>query len=153
MTEGWSRRLWNAVRQKRGAAFYLMLASFVFTAAMWIAYPRTGINTFTPALSGKVMTLLGVCVVLGVLLSVLELKLGKYALYLLLLWTWLEYLFYNASYISNVLVGIDGNSFGAGFIATTLFGLLAWLAALLSAILQKRELGSAPLRTGEGDNV
>lgn len=153
MAERWGERLGNVIRQKRGRSFVLILASLAFTAAMLIAYTGTGVNTFTPVLSGKVLALLWVCVGLGVLLSVIEVKLGKYALYLLLLWMWLEFLFYNASFISNVLVGIDGNSFGAGFLATALFGLLAWLAALLSAITQKGELGSRELKEIEGEEA
>ena len=153
MAERWAGRLRDVIRQKRGRSFALVIASLVFTAAMLIAYIHTGVSTFTPVLSGKVVALLWVCVGIGVLLSVIEVKLGKYALYLLLLWMWLEFLFYNASYISNVLVGIDGNSFGAGFLLTVLFGLLAWLAALLSAITQKGEIGSADPAGAEGEEA
>lgn len=136
-------RLSDLIVGKRGISFYLTLLSILFTAAMLIVYTRTGITSFTPVLSGKVLTLLWVCAFLGAALSVLEIKMGKYALYLMLLWMWLEYLFYHASYISNVLVGIDGNSFGAGFLAAAALGLLAWLTALLAAIIQKNEIGSA----------
>lgn len=146
-------RLGAVIWQKRGRSFAFAIASLMFTAAMLIAYISSGVSTFTPVLSGKVLALLWVCIGLGVLFSVIEIKMGKYALYLLLLWMWLEFLFYNASYISNVLVGIDGNSFGAGFILTVLFGLLALLAALLSAITQKGEIGSADPAGAEGEEA
>lgn len=143
MADRLAGRLGSILRQKRGRSFVYMAASLVLTAAMLIAYTATGITTFTPVLSGKVLALLWVCLILGAVLTAVEVKMGKYALYLLLLWMWLEYLFYNASYISNVLVGIDGNTFSAGFILTAGLGLLSWLFALLSAITQKNEFGSA----------
>ena len=110
---------------------------------MLILYNQTGITTFTPILSEKVVALLGVCIALSVLFAVFEIKLGKYLLYLFCFWMWLEYLISEASYISNVFVSIDGNSFSSNFILTVVFGLLAWLLALIAAILQKAEIGSA----------
>lgn len=130
------------VRDKRGMSFYFLVAALVCTVVMLITYLKTGTNTFTPALSGKVITHLWVCIALSVLLGILEVKNGKYLLYLLSFWTWLEFLVYNASYISNVCVGIDGNLFSAGFLLTAIAGLLSWVMALLSAILQKQEVGS-----------
>ncbi len=53
--------------------------------------------------------------------------------------TWLRYIVYNLAYISNVLVGIDGNLFGAEFIMTVIAGMLVWLFALMSAVKQKNE--------------
>ncbi|MGN0747916.1 MAG: hypothetical protein ACI4ML_14715 [Aristaeellaceae bacterium] len=109
---------------------------------MLIAYTQTGTNTFTPVLSGQVLALMGACLALGALLAVVEIKNGKYLLYLLSFWTWLKFLVYNASYIANVLVGIDGNLFSAGFLLSAAAGLLGWALALVSAILQRQEVGS-----------
>lgn len=138
----------RTVKEKRGISFGFTLLSTIFAVGMLVIYTKTGISTFTPTLSTKVKNLLYVCIVLGILLCIFEIKNGKYALYLLLLWTWLEFLIYEASYISNVVVGIDGNSFSVGFILTALFGFLACIFALVSAILQKREVGSG--KTEEG---
>ena len=80
---------------------------------------------------------------LSVLFSVFEIKAGKYILYLFFLWGWLEYLISEAAYISNVFVSIDGNSFSVEFILTAVFGFIGWVAALVSAIVQKKEIGSA----------
>lgn len=142
MKESFSQKIKKTVTGKRGISFLFILASTILAAVMLIAYTKTGISTFTPTLSGKVRLLLGICIALGALLCVFELKNGKYVLYLLLLWTLLEFLIYEASYISNVFVGIDGNSLSAGFLTTTVSGLLACLTALISAILQKKEFGS-----------
>lgn len=134
-------RIVNMIRHKRSISFLFIALGVAFTAAMLITYALSGISTFTPVLSTKVIVLESICIGLGVLLALFEVKNGKYGLYLLSLWAWLEFLFYEASYISNVLVGIDGNQFSIGFILTTVFGLLAWVCILVSAILQKRELG------------
>lgn len=129
------------VIRRRDASFVLSAAALVLTAAMLIAYALTGTSTFTPVLSGKVLALMGVCIFLDAVFTLFEVKLGKYAMYLMGLWMWLEYLLSQLSYISNVLVGIDGNQFSVGFLMTVAFGLLAWVAALASAILQKVEWG------------
>ena len=132
----------RAVVRKRGISFWFTLLATVLAACMLLIYSKTGISTFTPTLSVKVRTLLGVCIVIGILLCLFEVKNGKYAFYLLLLWTWLEFLLYEVSYISNVLVGIDGNSLSTGFLLTALSGLFACVFALASAIVQKQEFGS-----------
>ena len=139
MTDSFFQRIKEGITRKKGVSFWFLAASLVCAAAMLILYLRTGTNTFTPALSGKVLWILGGYVVLAAVLAVFEIKNGKYLLYLLSFWVWLEFLVYNASYISNVLVGIDGNAFGAGFLLTVLSGLLCWVCALTSAILQKNE--------------
>lgn len=134
-------RIGNMIRHKRSISFLFIALGVAFSAAMLIAYTLSGISTFTPVLSTKVIALEGICIGVGVLLALFEVKNAKYGLYLLSLWAWLEFLFYEASYISNVLVGIDGNQFSTGFILTAVFGLLAWVCTLVSAILQKQELG------------
>ena len=109
---------------------------------MLISYSLTGTNTFTPSLSGKVIAMIWACIALSAVLLVIEIKNGKYLLYLLSFWTFLSFLVYNASYISNVMVGIDGNLFSTGFLLTAGASLLSWALALVSAILQKKEIGA-----------
>lgn len=142
------KEIQRTVRAKRGISFWFTLLATILAVIMLAVYIKTGISTFTPTLSEKVKTLLCICIVLGVLLCIFEVKNGKYALYLLLLWTWLEFLIYEASYISNVVVGIDGNSFSTGFILTALTGFLSCIFALVSAIVQKQEVGSGKIKEG-----
>lgn len=132
-----------AVTGKRGVSFFFCLASFACMVIMLILYRVTGITTFTPVLSGKVLALMYSCIVVSAVLCVFEVKLLKYALYILCFATWLEYLISEAFYITNVLVAIDGNSFTPAFILTVVFGLVGWACALTSAILQKNELPEA----------
>ncbi len=126
-------------RQRRDASSHLAVTALVLTVVMLVSYCLTGRSTFTPVLSAKVLVMLGGCILLDAVFSLLEVKLGKFAMYLLGLWTWLEFLLSQLSYISNVLVGIDGNQLSIGFLLTTISGLLAWIAALLSAVRQKSE--------------
>lgn len=144
MAESFIQKIKKGISEKRGVSFYFLAVSLVFSLAMLILYTRTGTNTFTPVLSNQVIVMVWGCVVLAAALCILEIKNIKYVLYLFSLWTWLTYLVFNASYISNVLVGIDGNLFSVGFLITAAFGMLAWVFALVSAIVQKQEIGSSP---------
>ncbi len=141
MTQMMRMKIKTCVGGRRDGSFYFLLASLVLALIMLLTYITTGTNTFTPNLSDRVIGMLGGCIALGVLMAVFEVKNGKYLLYLLTLWTWLEFLVYNASYISNVLVGIDGNLFSTGFLTAAGCGLLSWAAALVAAIMQKNEVG------------
>ena len=129
----------EGVTAKRRLPFIFAIAAEAFLIAAFILYIAAGKNTFTPVLSSKVITMMWISMILGMILCVFEIKILKHALFLLTFWTWLEYIFDQMSYISNVLVGIDGNSFHIGFIGTILCGLMAWVCALLSANMQKGE--------------
>ncbi|MGN1021385.1 MAG: hypothetical protein ACI4O7_13560 [Aristaeellaceae bacterium] len=142
MAQGFLQSIKGRVTEKRGVSFWFLIASLACSLTMLAAYTQTGTNTFTPVLSGKVLAMMKACIALGAAMAVVEIKNGKYLLYLLFFWTWLEFLVYNASYIANVLVGIDGNLFSAGFLLTAGAGLLGWALTLVSAIVQKREIGS-----------
>lgn len=128
--------------KERGISFYFMLASLVFALATLILYAATGVNEFTPKLSEKVLALLIVFMLLTVAVSVIEVKLAKYATYIFGFWAWLEFIIWNVNYLANIFTAIDGTNFSAGFILTVVFGALAWIFVLVSAILQKNDLGS-----------
>ena len=149
MAGSFVRRIREGVTGEKGVSFWFLAASFLCALAMLILYTRTGSNTFTPALSGKVTAVLWICLALAAALALFEIKNGKYILYLLAFWVWLEFLVYNASYISNVMVGIDGNMFSAGFVLTAAAGLLAWACALASAVLQKNEVPGQDVSAGK----
>lgn len=137
----------QAVTGKRGLSFLFSVASLVFAVVTLILYVNTGIDEFTTSLSAKFIALLIVFCVLAVIFSVCEIKLGKYAMYLVGFWAWLEYIISQVNYLANILVSIDGSTFSAAFICTVLFGALAWVCALVSAILQKQDIGSAKADT------
>lgn len=140
MTRRLFQQLGSMLRARRGASFFLSVVSLFMTLAMLAAYCLSGRTTFTPVLSAKVLTMLGLWAGVSAVFTLFEVKMGKYAVYLLGLWTWLEFLLSQASYISNVLVGIDGNQFSVGFLLAVIFGLMSWLTALISAICQRTEV-------------
>ncbi len=132
---------------KRGPSFYILSVSAVFALAALILYLATGTNDFTPSLSGKVIGLLCVTLIGAVLFSAFELKAGKYAVYLLGLWAWLEFIASQVNYLANIFVSIDGSTFSAGFIMTLVCGALSFGCALASAVVQREELGSRRKKT------
>lgn len=136
------RSIWSSATGKRGISFYFSLACLVCMTISLILYNTTGVTTFTPELSGKVLALMYACIIVSALVCVFEIKIAKYALYMLCLAAWLEHLLSESFFISNVFVGIDGNSFSAEFICAVVFGLLGWATALVSAILQKDGAGN-----------
>lgn len=131
------------ITAKRGISFYFIAASFVCALVTLILYLTTGITSFTPVLSGKVLALMWINLILNFAVAVVEVKPAKYAAYVIGLWAWLEFVISEMAYITNVFVSIDGNSFSVTFILTVVFGALSYVFALVSAILQREELGSA----------
>ncbi|MGN0815031.1 MAG: hypothetical protein ACI4MH_07355 [Candidatus Coproplasma sp.] len=133
----------KTVLKRRGLSFVFTISAAVFIIATLITYSATGITSFTPVLSSKVITIFSVALALIVLFALFEIKVGKYAAYLVCFWAWLEYVISEMPYISNVLVAIDGNSFSASFIVTVILGMLSWICILVAAIVQRGEIGSA----------
>ena len=59
----------------------------------------------------------------------------RYVAYLVELYAFLMFVFSQVTYIANVLVSIDGNTFTAGFILTAVFFVAAAILTLVSACL------------------
>ncbi len=131
------------ITAKRGISFYFIAASFVCALVTLVLYLTTGITSFTPVLSEKVLALMWINLVLCIAVTVVEIKPVKYAAYIVELWAWLEFIVSEMAYITNVFVSIDGNSFSVTFILTVVFGALSYVFALVSAIVQREELGFA----------
>jgi len=127
---------------KRGIAVGFSLAAFVCSIVTYCIYQKAGVNEFVAELSSGVTALMVWSIVLSAIFTVFEVKLGKYATYMVMLAAWLSFITSQINYISNVLVAIDGNSWTSEFILTVVFGALAWIFMLVSAIIQRREIGS-----------
>lgn len=125
--------------RKKDLSSIFIVASFICALITLIIYLNTGIDQFTTKLSAKVIALLIICAVIGVAVSVFEVKTGKFIVYLAGLWAWLSYLITQVNYIANLIADIDGNSMSIAFITTILFGALTWIFSLVSAILQKTD--------------
>ena len=116
------------------------LLLFLITLA---AYALTGRNEFTTTLSMKVIVPLGIATAFELLSIFKGIQVLEYAAYLCGLYAWLEYLSSQIYYIVNVFVAIDGTMFSAGFLLTTVAGLLAWVFALLAAKQQTKAVDAA----------
>ena len=127
-------RLKNMMAGK-GIGYYLLVPAIACGIAAVLMYRKTGITQFNPELSTAAIVCGWVAVGLCVFSLVLELKPVKYAAYLLFLFAFLAYVKSQITYIANVFVSIDGNTFTGGFIATVVLFLVATVLALLAGAL------------------
>lgn len=110
-----------------------MIAAFVLGAVGLIAYIKSGVTEFTPTLSNAALIGFGAGIVLSLVSLFLNWKALRFIAYLALLYALLKSVSVQATYIVNVFVSIDGNSFTAGFLLTAIATLLAAVAALIAA--------------------
>lgn len=130
---------------ERGLGFYLAVPAIVFAVLALVWYRGNGVTEFSPQLNSSAVA----CLIVGMALCVLSMaadvvpgrwvsaaaKPVRYAAYLVELYAFLMFLYSQVTYIANVFVSIDGNSFTAGFIATAVFFVLAAAFTLVSAAL------------------
>ena len=130
---------------ERGLGFYLTVPAIVFAVLALVFYRQNGVTEFNPELNGSAI----VCLIVGIALSVVSLaadiipykwisaaaKPVRYVAYLVELYAFLMFVFSQVTYIANVLVSIDGNTFTAGFILTAVFFVAAAILTLVSACL------------------
>ena len=121
----------------RTPGFYATIPAIVFAVMGLLAYRAYGITEFSPALSGKsqlgFVAGIGLCVVS----LALEYRPVRFFGYLALLYACLTCMTAQATYIVNVFVSIDGTAFSGGFILTAACSALAWITALVAAVLTK----------------
>ena len=125
----------------------LTVLGIVFAVLAWIFYAQNGITEFNVSLESSAISFL----IIGIVLSAVSLAADflpfswgpaaarplRYAAYLTELYAFLMFIYSQVTYIANVLVSIDGNSFSAGFILTAVFYVLAAGVTLAAAITSK----------------
>ena len=121
--------------KKKGVGYYLAIPAFICALLALLFYRKTGITPFNSKLSTSAVVCLWVSMGLILVSLVVDFKPIRYLAYLVCLFGFLGYVSSQVTYITNVFVAIDGNTFGAGFIATMALFILAFLLMLLSAIL------------------
>ena len=121
--------------QKKGVGFYLAIPAFVCALLALIYYQKTGITAFNPTLSKSAIVCLWISMGVMLVSLALDFKPVRYIAYLVCLYGFFGYIASQATFIVNVFVAIDGNTFGSGFIATVVFFVLAFVLMLISAIL------------------
>lgn len=124
------------MKQGKNTKILLLLAA-VLSAAGMAAYMKSGVTEFTPELSCEALTAYGIGILLCVFSLFREFKVLKFIGYLALFYACLESICVQATYIANVVVSIDGNTFSKGFLATAICSLLGAILALLSVLFQR----------------
>ena len=125
------------MKNRRSTGYWMLLPAIGFGAVGMAAYMKYGITEFTPALSKSAVAAFALGILFCAFSLVREYKVIKFLGYLAFLYAWIESLCAQATYIANVFVSIDGNSFSPGFLVTVICSLLGAVAALLSVILDK----------------
>ena len=116
---------------RKGVGYYLLLPALICAVAALVLYTQTGITQFNPSLSTAALVCLGISAGLCLVSLIFEFKPIKYLAYLICLYGFFAYVQSQITYIANVFVSIDGNS----FTATAVLFLLAFVLMLVSAIL------------------
>ena len=122
----------------RTIGFYVTIPAIIFGVAGLLCYKTYGVTEFSPNLSAEAMGGLIVGIILCVLSLALEFKPVRFFGYLALLYGCLNTITAQITYIVNIFVSIDGTTFSQGFILTVAFSALAWITALVAAILTKQ---------------
>ncbi len=120
-----------------------MLIALALGVVGLLAYIRSGVTEFTPSLSREALIGFGIGVGLSFISLFLNWKALRFCAYLALLYALLKSVSVQATYIVNVFVSIDGNSFSPGFLLTAVGTLLAAVAALIAACSRSGEEAKA----------
>lgn len=128
----------------RGLGYFMSVPALVLAIVGFSLYSANGITEFNADLSSSAIAAFIVGIVVCVVGFVLDYKPVKFLSSLFLLFAAVDCIAYQANYIANVMVAIDGNSFSSEFIATAVCSLLAWLFQLLSAVLDSIRIFPIP---------
>lgn len=120
--------------QNKGLGFFLALPAAICAAAAALLYQKTGVTEFSPVLYSSAVYTAWAAAAVSVLSIFFHWKVLKYCSYLLILYSFIQYISSQATYIVNVFVSIDGTSFSSGMVATASAYLLAIVLALVAAI-------------------
>ena len=134
----------------KGVGYYVTLVALVTAIISLVLYNNNGITKFNAKLNTTAIVCLWIAIALLACSMVFEFKQVKYCAYFACLFGFFGFIQSQATYIANVFVAIDGNSFSGGFIATTVFFVLAVVFSLLSAVLKNWKPWGK--KTSEEDN-
>lgn len=129
----------------RGVGYILTFPAIIFAILAAVFYKNNGVTEFNPELNSAAMSFMWAGVALSAVSLVIDIiplevaeefvKPLRIAAYLLYLYAFLQFIMSQVTYISNVFVAIDGNTFSGGFIATLVFYVLAIVLTLVAACL------------------
>ena len=122
----------------RTIGFFVTIPAIIFAVAGLLCYKTYGVTEFSPELSKDALGGFIAGIVLCAASLILDYKPVRFFGYLALLYGCLSSIAAQATYIVNIFVSIDGTTFSQGFILTAVFSVLAWITALVAAILTKQ---------------
>lgn len=126
--------------KKKSIGYYLLIPAVLLGAAGLTAYVKSGVTEFTPSLSTEVIAAYAAGIGLCLFSLGREWKAVKFCAYLAFLYAFLQSICVQATYVANVIVSIDGNSFSAGFLTMAVCSLLAVITAFASTCMQRKVL-------------
>ena len=112
----------------------LLLLAAVLAVVGLFAYRACGVTEFTPTLSTDVQAAYCIGAAICLISLFFSRKPIKFFGFLALLYALVQGIAVQATYVTNVLVSIDGNSFSAAFLLMAIASLLAVIAALAATI-------------------
>lgn len=119
----------------RGVGYYMTLPAIICMAAAYNLYCKNGITQFQPSLNSTAIICCWVAFGIGALSLVFDCKYIRFVAYLVALYSFMMFINSQVTYIANVFVSIDGNSFSGGFIATMVTFLLGAVLLIVSGCL------------------
>ena len=125
--------------KSKGIGWFLAIPAAICAAAAALLYQNTGVTEFSPALYPSALYTAWAAAALSLISLALNWKPLKYAAYLLALYSFIQYIASQATYIVNVFVSIDGTTFSSGMIATAAAYVLAIVIGLIAAITAHRK--------------
>lgn len=127
---------------KKSAGWYVAAAAFILAVITLIIYTVRGGNSYSPV-SGAAVALLVVGIITNAAVLVCDFKVGAF----------LPYVFYCCAlgvlfntemlFITNVLTGVDGNSFDAAYITFFVFLFLTLASGFAAAVMKLTKRASA----------
>ena len=122
------------IRTIKSKSTYMLLATAVFEVVALILYVNFGTSVFIPELSPTAITFTVLGIAAPIIVAFVPFKICYVALYAIHLLSCLFYLASQASFIANVFVAIDGNTFPFAFYAIVA---LTLGSAVLSLVAMK----------------
>lgn len=116
-----------------------------------ILYLLTGVTIFVTKLDLLAVILPFVGAAIGLLSFLFGYKMVKFAAFLPCLYAFFSFLRVEITYIVNVFVAIDGNSFTPSFLLTLIALVASTIFFLVGAITQKERLGEKQAEAKEGN--
>lgn len=118
---------------------YFLASTVVCALIALIVYLSAGTNVFNPDLESSVIGFLVAGLVLCVVVAFVPYKLAYIVIYAMFLMSCFEYIASQVNLISNVLVGIDNNTFPAAFFVIIIFTIIAAALSIVGMALLKEQ--------------